>query len=58
MSVAGSSGMNKRELMAAVNAVQKRMNVDIEIATLLTLRDKGIDVSEYVDAAYELIANR
>jgi hypothetical protein len=55
---AESAGMKKKDFIVAVNAIQKRMNVDIEIASLLLLRENGIDVTEYCDAAYETVAKR
>jgi len=53
-----SFGMKRKDFIVSVNAIQKRINVDIEIAALLMLRDNGIDVSEYVDKSYELIRSR
>ncbi|MCL2712865.1 MAG: DUF2240 family protein [Methanomassiliicoccaceae archaeon] len=58
MTVAESAGMKKKDLIVSVNALQKRINVDIEIAALLMLREKGVDISGYIGNAYELISNR
>ncbi|MCL2607110.1 MAG: DUF2240 family protein [Methanomassiliicoccaceae archaeon] len=51
-------GMKRKEFIVSVNAIQKRINVDIEIAALLMLREKGVDISGYIDASYELIRSR
>jgi len=58
MAKAESAGMRRKDFIVAVNALQKRMNIDIEIASILLLRENGIDVSGYYDAAYETIAKR
>jgi len=58
MSKAESSGIRKKDLIVSSNAVQKRLNVDIEVAALLVLREKGIDVSCYSETVYELISKR
>jgi hypothetical protein len=58
MNIAESSGIKRKDFIVSVNAIQKRINVDIEIAALLMLRENAIDVSGYADAAYQLIAKR
>ena len=58
MAAAESMGMKRKDFIVAVNAIQKRMNVDIEIASLILLRDNGADVSGYCSEAYETIAKR
>jgi hypothetical protein len=58
MAKAESLGMRKKDFIVSVNAIQKRINVDIEIASLLLLRENGIDISEYINASYELISKR
>jgi hypothetical protein len=58
MEEAGSLGMKRKDFIVSVNAIQKRMNVDIEIAALLLLGDNGVDVTDRCDDAYDTIAKR
>ena len=55
---AGSAGIGRKEFIVTMNAVQKRINVDIEIAALIVLRERGVDVTDRIDASYDLIAKR
>jgi hypothetical protein len=50
--------MKRKDFVVSVNAIQKRLNVDIEIAALLMLRDNGIDIDAYTERAYETIRKR
>ena len=58
MAIAESSGIKRKDLIVSVNALQKRINVDIEVAALLMLREKGVDISGYAEKAYSLISER
>ena len=58
MDMADALGIGKKDFVVSVNAIQKRINVDIEIAALVLLGEKGADVSEHIDASYDLIAKR
>jgi len=58
MAKAESIGLKRKDLIVSANAVQKRMNVDIEIAVLLMLRENGVDISEYTVRVCELISER
>ena len=58
MGIAESSGMKKKDFIVSVNAIQKRINVDIEVAALIMLRERGTDISGYADAVYGLISKR
>jgi hypothetical protein len=58
MAKAESIGLKRKDLIVSANAVQKRMNVDIEIAVLLMLRENGVDISEYTGRVSELISER
>jgi hypothetical protein len=51
-------GMKKKDIMVAANAVQKKINVDIEIAVLLMLKENGIDISDHIGKAYATISER
>jgi hypothetical protein len=58
MAKAESLGMKRKDFVVSVNSIQKRLNVDIEIAALLMLRDNGIDIDAYTERAYETVAKR
>jgi len=58
MEKAGSIGLKKKDFIVSVNAVQKRMNVDIEIAALIMLRENGADISEYLGRVGNVISER
>ena len=58
MAKAGSLGITKKDFVVRVNAIQKRLNVDIEIASLIMLGENGIDVSGHYGRAYETISKR
>ena len=45
VSMAERSGMRKAGYIAACNALQKKLDVDIEVAGVIVLRDIGADVS-------------
>lgn len=51
-------GMSRRDFIAQCNRVQDRMDVDIEVASLLILAEKGADVAPYLDEAESLIRDR
>jgi hypothetical protein len=56
--IAESAGMKKKDFIVSLNALQKKMNVDIEIAALIMLREHGMNISGYADRAYETISKR
>ena len=58
MARAESVGVKKKDFIVAVNTIQRRLNVDIEIAALLMLRDRDVDISEYYGRSYGTIAER
>jgi len=58
VSKAEEIGLKKKDFIVSVNAVQKRMNIDIEIAALLMLRENGADISDYLDRVGELVSER
>jgi hypothetical protein len=51
--VAAENGIQTRDFVPACSKVQKRLGIDISAAALLVLRDKGVDISAYVDRVYE-----
>jgi hypothetical protein len=52
---AEASGMKKKEFMSQCNGLQKKMDVDIAIAALMVLRDRGVDVAQYADGAFSRV---
>ena len=58
MAKAEGLGMKRKDFIISVNSIQKRINVDIEIAALLMLKENGVDVSEYLDKVYDVISKR
>ena len=51
-------GIQKRDFVAESNAVSKRLGIDILAAALVVLRDKGVDISPYIDMVYGEIAKK
>ena len=58
MTKAGALSIDRKTFIVSVNAIQKRLNVDIEVAALIMLREKGADISCYYDRAYGTILSR
>lgn len=58
MDLATSVGMQKGIFISECNKIVKRLNVDMEVAALIVLRDKGVDVVPYYDVAYASISKR
>ena len=58
MEKAVSIGLKKKDFIVSVNAVQKRMNIDIEIAALLMLRENGADISGYPGRVKTVVTER
>ena len=55
MDVAKEAGMEMREFIPSCNKIQKRLDIDIGVAALIVLRDRGIDISTYADEVYEYV---
>ena len=51
-------GIQKREFVAESNAVSKKLDIDMLAAALVVLRDKGVDISPYIDRVYGEIAEK
>jgi len=48
--IATKTGADRRTTIAAVNAIQERMDVEIEVAALIAARQAGLDVGALVPA--------
>ncbi len=52
------TGTDRRTLVSAINGVQERMDVTVEVAALIHARALGVDVSDLVDPVRDLIVKR
>ncbi len=52
------TGMEKGAFISECNKVRKRTNVDMEVAALMILRDKGVDVDPYLEPVRSAILSR
>jgi Uncharacterized protein conserved in archaea len=50
--------IDRKEFMAQCRNIQKKMNVEIEVAALIVLRDHGVPVSGYVEKVQEAVSKR
>ena len=51
-------GVDRKELLSRCRIVQKKMDIDIEAAALLVLREMDVNVSGYIDEMYRVISER
>lgn len=54
--MATGSGMVIGEFVKSCNTIQKRLNIDIRVAALIVLRDKGLDVGKYMERVYTAVS--
>jgi hypothetical protein len=52
------TGTDRRTAVSAINAIQERMDVQVEVAALIHARAVGVDVSDLIDPVRESIAKR
>ena len=57
MGVASENGIQTRDFVPVCSKIQKRLDIDIAAAALLVLRDKGVDISPYVERVYSSISD-
>jgi Uncharacterized protein conserved in archaea len=50
--------MDRKDFLAQCRSVQKKMNVEIEVAALIVLRDHGVPVSGYIEKVQEAVSKR
>lgn len=53
-----TTGADRRTAVAAVNAIQERMDVDVEVAALIHARRLGIDVEDLIGRTESSIRKR
>lgn len=58
VSMAEKSGMRRAGYIAACNALQKKLDVDIEVAGVIVLRDIGADVSSLYKKVYDAVLKK
>jgi hypothetical protein len=58
MQRASSADIDRKDFLSSCRAVQKRLGVDVEVAAVILLRDKGIDVSDLLDWVCSLVKGR
>src|SRR3990172_5256847 len=46
--IAGRSGSDRRSVISSVNAVQERMDVELEVAALIAAHRAGVDISPFL----------
>ncbi len=52
------TGSDRRAVVSAINAIQERMDVTVEVAALIHARALGVDVADLVDPVRESIVKR
>lgn len=52
------SGMEKRDFISEANSVSKKLNIDMLVAGLVVLRDRGINIDSLADRVYDSITSR
>ncbi|MCL1811489.1 MAG: DUF2240 family protein [Methanomassiliicoccaceae archaeon] len=52
------SGMEKGAFVAECNKISKRADVDIEVAALMILRERGVDVAPFIEEARSSVLGR
>lgn len=58
INMAVEQGMEKGTFISECNKISKRTNIDIEVAALMVLRDKGVDIAPYLDGVRAIILGR
>ncbi len=52
------TGTDRRSSVSAINAIQERMGIHVEVAALIEARTLGVDVSDLIDPVRESIVKR
>ena len=51
-------GVEKRDFISESNSISKKLDIDMLAAALIVLRDKGADISPYVDRVYQAVISK
>ena len=52
------TGTDRRAVVSAINAIQERMDVHVEVAALIHARALGVDISDLIDPLRESLVKR
>lgn len=58
IALAEKKGMRRAEYMAACNSIQKGLDVDIEVAGLMVLKNNDVDVSGFYDRVRKTVISK
>ena len=58
MARASSADIDRKDFLSSCRAIQKKMDIDIEVAAVILLRDKGVDVSDLIGKVSDLVKGR
>ena len=58
VSMAASADIDKKDFLSSCRNVQRALDVDVEVAAVIVLRDKGLDVSKIAGSVSETVKVR
>ena len=58
IAAATEKGLEKRIFISEANSLSKKMGTDMLAASLIILRDEGVDISSYADRVYEAMKSK
>ena len=58
IAAATDAGVEKRTFISESNSISKRLDIDMLIAALIVLRDKGIDIAPFTDRVYDAVKEK
>lgn len=58
IAAAAKKGIEKRDFISEANSISKRLDIDMLVAALIVLRDRGLDISPYTDRVYGVIISK
>ena len=58
ISQALNSGMEKGAFVSECNKISKKMDIDMEVATLMILREKGMNITHYISDVRAAVLSR
>ena len=51
-------GVDRKELLSRCRIIQKKMDIEIEAAAMIVLKEMGVNISEYIDEMYRVVSER
>ena len=58
IAAATDAGVEKRTFISESNSISKRLDIDMLVAALIVLRDKGIDIAPFTDRVYDAVKEK